>query len=39
MKEKDFSELGVLMADAIKGKKVKDQVNRLRARFMEMQYV
>jgi len=39
MKEKDFSELGALMADAIKGKKVKDQVNRLRARFMEMQYV
>ncbi len=39
MKEKDFSELGALMAEAIKGKKVKDQVNRLRARFMEMQYV
>jgi len=39
MKEKDFSELGELMAEAIKGKKVKEQVNRLRARFMEMQYV
>jgi len=39
MKEKDFSELGALMADAIKGKKVKDQINRLRARFLEMHYV
>ena len=29
MKEKDFAELGELMAEAIKGKKVKDKVNQL----------
>jgi glycine hydroxymethyltransferase len=39
MKEKDFAELGELMAEAIKGKGVKDKVNQLRARFLEMQYV
>ena len=39
MKEKDFAELGELLAAAIKGKPVKDKVNQLRARFMEMQYV
>lgn len=39
MKEKDFAELGELMAEAIKGKTVKDQVNKLRGRFLEMQYV
>ncbi|MBN2344877.1 MAG: glycine hydroxymethyltransferase, partial [Candidatus Aminicenantes bacterium] len=39
MKEADFSALGELMAEAIRGKKVKEQVNRLRARFVQMQYV
>jgi glycine hydroxymethyltransferase len=39
MKEGDFAELGELMAEAIKGKQVKDQVNRLRSRFGEMQYL
>jgi glycine hydroxymethyltransferase len=39
MKENDFAVLGELMADAIKGKKVKDKVNQLRGRFREMQYV
>ncbi len=39
MKEKDFEELGELMAEAIRGKSVKDKVNRLRSRFLEMQYV
>ena len=39
MKEKDFAELGELMAEAIKGKQVKDKVNQLRARFLEMQYL
>jgi glycine hydroxymethyltransferase len=39
MKEKDFAELAGLMAEAIKGGQVKEKVNRLRARFLEMQYV
>jgi len=39
MKEKDFAELAELMAAAIKGQKVKDKVNKLRGRFLEMQYV
>ncbi len=39
MKEKDFAELGELMAEAIKGKTVKPQVNRLRSRFLDMQFV
>ena len=39
MKEKDFAELGELMAAAIQGKAVKDQVHKLRGRFLEMQYV
>ncbi len=39
MKEKDFAELGELMAEAIRGKQVKDKVNQLRGRFLEMQYV
>ncbi len=39
MKEKDFAELGELMAGAIRGKQVKDKVNQLRSRFLEMQYV
>ena len=39
MKENDFEGLGELMAAAIKGRKVKDKVNELRRRFLEMQYV
>ncbi len=39
MKEKDFAELGELMAEAIRGKQVRDKVNQLRGRFLEMQYV
>jgi len=39
MKEKDFPELGELIAAAIKGQTVKDKVNRLRGRFLEMEYV
>jgi glycine hydroxymethyltransferase len=39
MKEAEMSELAALMGDAIRGKQVKDAVNRLRGRFVEMQYV
>ncbi len=39
MKEKDFAELGELMAAAIRGKAVKDQVHKLRGRFLDMQFV
>jgi glycine hydroxymethyltransferase len=39
MKEAEMGELAVLMGDAIREKKVKDAVNRLRGRFVEMQYV
>jgi glycine hydroxymethyltransferase len=39
MKEKDFAVLGELIADAIKGKTVKEKVNQLRARFVEMKFV
>jgi glycine hydroxymethyltransferase len=39
MKEDDFAALGELIAEAIKGRKVKDKVNQLRARFIEMQFV
>jgi glycine hydroxymethyltransferase len=39
MKEAEMGELAALMADAIRGKQVKDAVNRLRGRFPEMQYV
>jgi glycine hydroxymethyltransferase len=39
MKERDFGELGELMAEAIKGKKIKSKVNQLRGRFIEMLYV
>jgi aminomethyltransferase len=39
MKEKDFAELAGLMADAIlKNRLVKDEVSRLRSRFLQMQY-
>ncbi len=39
MKEKDFEYLGELMADAIKGKKVKEAVNKFRKNFLEQVYV
>ena len=39
MKEAEMGELAVLIADAIREKPVKDAVNRLRGRFVEMQYV
>ena len=39
MTERELGELAALMADAIRGKAVKDAVNRLRGRFLEMQYV
>ena len=39
MKEAEMGELAVLIADAIREKQVKDAVNRLRGRFVEMQYV
>lgn len=38
MKENEMLELAVLMADAIKGKNVKDKVHELRGRFTELQY-
>ncbi|MBP7461301.1 MAG: serine hydroxymethyltransferase [Candidatus Delongbacteria bacterium] len=39
MKEADFGYLGELMAEAIKGKTIKDKVNQLRSKFLHMQYV
>ncbi len=39
MKEGEMSELAALFADAIRGKSVKDSVNRLRGCFAEMRYV
>src|ERR1043166_4698805 len=39
MSEKEMGELAVLIADAARGKKVKEAVNRLRGRFVEMRYV
>jgi glycine hydroxymethyltransferase len=39
MKEADFAVLGELMAAAIKGQQVKDKVNQLRTKFLEMEYV
>ena len=38
MKEGDMGELAVLIAEAIKGKNVKEKVNQLRARFTELKY-
>jgi len=39
MKEKDFAELAGLMADCIlKNRPVKEEVTRLRSRFLQMQY-
>jgi aminomethyltransferase len=39
MKEKDFAELAGIMADAIlRNRPVKDEVTRLRSRFLQMQY-
>jgi glycine hydroxymethyltransferase len=39
MKEADMQRLGDLIAAAVKGKTVKDEVNRLRGEFLELQYV
>ena len=39
MREPEMGELATLVADAARGKAVKDAVNRLRARFAELQYV
>ena len=39
MKEGDIEQLATLMAGAIKGSNVKDDVNKLRARFDVLQYV
>lgn len=39
MKEAEMGELGALIADAVRGKAVKDVATRLRQRFAEMQYV
>src|SRR5262245_55597711 len=39
MGEREMGELATLMADAIRGKAVKEAVNRLRGRFVEMRYV
>jgi len=39
MTEKEMGELATLAADAIRGKAVKEAVNRLRGRFVEMRYV
>lgn len=39
MVEKDMGSLAELMAASIKGRQVKAEVNRLRARFLEMQFV
>ncbi|HZO73827.1 MAG TPA: serine hydroxymethyltransferase [Ktedonobacteraceae bacterium] len=39
MKEQAMGELAQLMHDGIRGKNVKAQVNALRARYQEMQYV
>ena len=39
MAEPEMGELGTLMADAIRGKAVKQAVNRLRGRFVEMRFV
>ena len=39
MDERAMGELAQLMHDAIRGKNVKEQVNALRGRFLEMKYV
>lgn len=39
MKEADFEALGEFMAEAIKGGRVKEKINDLRGRFLDMQYV
>ena len=38
MKEQDFEQLAVLVADSIKGKDVKDSVSKYRKNFVQMQY-
>jgi glycine hydroxymethyltransferase len=39
MDERAIGELAQLIHDAIRGKDVKEQVNRLRGRYLEMKYV
>lgn len=39
MKEADMQRLGELIAACVRGKTVKDEVNKLRAEFLEMHYV
>ena len=39
MKEPEMGELAALIADAIRDKPVKEAVNRMRGRFVEMRYV
>jgi len=39
MKEAEMGELAALIADAIRDQPVKDAVNRMRGRFVEMKYV
>jgi glycine hydroxymethyltransferase len=39
MAEREMGELASLIADAIRGKSVKDAVNEMRGRFVEMKYV
>jgi len=39
MKEREMEELAGYLADALRGKKVREEVTRLRQRFAEMQYV
>ncbi|WP_201369157.1 serine hydroxymethyltransferase [Ktedonobacter robiniae] len=39
MDEQAMGELAQLMHDAVRGQQVKEQVNKLRARYTEMQYV
>lgn len=38
MREADIAELGELLAAAVKGRTVKPEINRLRARFLEMKF-
>jgi glycine/serine hydroxymethyltransferase len=39
MKERDFRELAVLVAEAVRGRRsVRDEVARLRGRFLELGY-
>ena len=39
MKEKEMEEIALLLADAIRGKKVIDQVKKLRGGFTKINYI